>query len=394
MLSENKRSRPVLLVGLMVLIGSLSFIGCSNTFDQPSGTLVELVPGDTTNGKRLRWSPKGETIMLTFDGQDLVGQHHLGSEGTPSFAVRLSKSENASYFDQLWIDANRNGMVESEEQLTTEPSETRYKMWSSFETTLQISVVDSVSGEGTLNPYPLSLWYVEDLREPQTEYALRFSRKGWMEGSVDLGGETALVRISESLMDGLFSWEDEWTLATTDSVHQLYAFQSNRPARRHAWLGEKAFKIIEISPNGRSLRLEPTDPGVTRTQELLDDDQLAVDRQAPHSGGSIAFRTEFEAAEAEAKRTGKTLFIDFETVWCGPCKTMEEWVYTADSVVLEAENLVSVKVDGDDFPEIVKRFDVVAYPTMIKMNPDGEVVGKLVGYQGVEAMTAFLATPN
>lgn len=379
-------------VFLALLFGAVSvFSGCLPAGDQSSGTLVELAPNDTTGGKNLRWSPKGEVIPLTFDGEDLVGSHHLGSIGTSDFAVRLSKSSGAQYFDQLWIDTNRNGAVDADEQLTTTPSETRYKMWSSFQATLQISVVDSTSGTETVNPYPLSLWYVEDMREPQTEHALRFSRRGWMQGAGEIDGAAVVVRVSESLMDGIFNWEDEWTLAPVDSVHHLYAFQSNRPARRHAWLGEKAYKLIEIGLDGRHVLIEPTDPGVTHAQELLDDDQLAVDRQAPHSGNNIAFRSNFEEAEAEAKRTGKVLFIDFETVWCGPCKTMEEWVYTADSVVLEAENLVSVKVDGDDFPDIVKRFEVAAYPTMIKVNTDGEVIGKLVGYQGVEAMTAFLA---
>ena len=79
------------------------------------------------------------------------------------------------------------------------------------------------------------------------------------------------------------------------------------------------------------------------------------------------------------------------TSWCGPCKQMDEWVYTADSVVDAASSLISAKVDGDDFPDIAKRFDVSGYPTMIRLEPNGEITGRLVGYQNVETMTTFLS---
>ena len=381
------KSRLPLPFGLLFVL----FSACSPPSEVDNGILAHLSPADMTAGQTLRWSPKAEAVPLQPEGEQLKGAFSLGSPGTGEFEVELTRSTGLSYFDQLWVDANRDGERQAEEQLTTEPNEVRYKMWSSFKTVLSVEVQDSETGERVLNPYPVSLWYVEDLREAQTEHALRFTRHGWMQGQVELYGVLAHIRVSESTIDGLFTIEDEWTLALPDSVQHLYAFQQDRDAKRHAWLGEKAYRLVSINPTGRTVRLEPTDPGVTRAQELLDDDQLAVDRQAPHSGRAVDFKTNFDKAEQEARAANKTLFIDFETVWCGPCKTMEEWVYTADAVVQAAENMISVKVDGYDFPEIVKRFDVAAYPTMIKLAPSGEVIGKVVGYQGVEAMAAFLA---
>ncbi|NQV72789.1 thioredoxin family protein [bacterium] len=381
------KSRLPLPFGLLFIL----FSACSTPPDVSNGTLAHLSPGDMTAGQTLKWSPKAEAVPLEREGELLKGAFSLGSPGTGEFNVELTRSAASSYFDQLWIDTDRDGERQSEELLSTEPNEVRYKMWSSFKTVLQVEVQDPETGERVLNPYPVSLWYVEDLREPQTEHALRFTRQGWMQGQVELDGVLAHIRVSESTIDGLFTIEDEWTLALPDSVHQLYSFQQDRDAKRHAWLGEKAYRLININPTGRTVRLEPIDPGVTRAQELLDDDQLAVDRQAPHSGRVVDFKTDFDAAERDARNANKTLFIDFETVWCGPCKTMEEWVYTADAVVEAAENMISVKVDGDDFPELAKRFEVAGYPTMVKLAPSGEITGKVVGYQGVEAMAAFLA---
>jgi len=373
----------------MVMLAT-GFVGCSPSPNSDSGTIASLLPASMEEGLSLRWSPKAAAIPLLLSDDILSGSFELGSGSEGEYAVQLVKSPGAKYFDKLWVDANKNGEAEAGEWLSTEPNESRYKMWSSFKTVLTVDVLDPETQTTVQNPYPVSMWYVEDLREEQSEHALRFTRNGWMIGQVELDGVLAHIRLSESTLDGLFNSEDEWTLALPDSIQNIYAFQQDRDAKRHAWLGEKAYRLVDINPTGRTVTVAPVDPGVTRAQELLDDDQLAVDRQAPHSGREVDFKLDFESAQQEARDKNKILFIDFETVWCGPCKTMEEWVYTADSVVEASESFISVKVDGDDFPDLAKRFEVAGYPTMIKMSPSGEILGKVVGYQGVEAMAKFL----
>ena len=371
---------------------SLAF-GCGDAERSTTDTdviHVSLLPGETDGDARLRWSPKGASVALSIVDGSLEGTIVLGSEHMSPFAVRLSKTEGSDYFDELWIDANRDGTHTEDELLRTSPREVRYAMWSSFDTTLSVPVSDPDDGSLVMNPYPLALWYVESLREETTDHALRFSRRGWMQGRAQIDGVDAHIRLSESELDGVFTQGDEWTLALPDSVHNLFAFEHDRPATRHAWLGEKAYEIVDINPTGRSISIAFIDPGVTREKEAQDDDKLAVDRQAPHSGGMVNFSRDFASAEQEARESGKSLFIDFDAVWCGPCKQMDEWVYTADSVVEAAENMIAVKVDGDDYPELAKRFNVVGFPTMIRVNPDGEIVNRLWGYQSVETMTAFL----
>ena len=86
----------------------------------------------------------------------------------------------------------------------------------------------------------------------------------------------------------------------------------------------------------------------------------------------------------------RALLIDFETVWCGPCKIMDEWVWTADDVVEASRSLIAVKVDGDDHLDLKERFGVEGFPTTILLDPDGEELGRGPGYVNVERMTAFL----
>lgn len=191
-------------------------------------------------------------------------------------------------------------------------------------------------------------------------------------------------------MDGFFDTNDSWALASSDSSANVYSHQHARPAERHAWLLENAYRIREIHPSGRKLVLEPHDPGVTRAEEAAMDDHLAEDRRAARTGKTVAFFHEFEEAETLAREDGKSLFVDFETEWCGPCHVMDEWVYTADVVVDASSTYVSVKVDGDERPDLKERFLVEGYPTMLIVDVDGTVLRRAAGYQSVAEMTEFL----
>jgi thiol-disulfide isomerase/thioredoxin len=314
----------------------------------------------------------------------------LGPEGTPPIRLRLTRSPGAPHYDRLFVDFDRDGTFGENEVLETTPTEQNYKFWSSFDTVVEVPVVDPESGESAADPYPLSLWYVEDPRVPEEEPVIRFSRRGYMEGTVVLDGVEAAVLVTESVMDGTYDQRDAWALASRDSALDLLEPAYSRSLDEHAWLFEKAYRVEEIHPSGRKLILLPFDPGMTRAAEEEMNDELKVDREAPRSGRSVAFLHEFSAAEALAREERKSLFIDFETTWCGPCKIMDEWVYTADAVVDASASVISVEVDGDERLDLKDRFGVSGFPTMILLTPEGEEVRRASGYVSVADMTEFL----
>jgi thiol-disulfide isomerase/thioredoxin len=302
----------------------------------------------------------------------------------------LEEGNAQPYYGRLLIDRDRDGLFEDDELLEADPKDIRGKMWSTFETVVDVPAVDPENGVDVVNSYPLSFWFVHDPDTSEEELVLRFSRRGWMEGRANIGGVDAVVLLTESVMDGVFDGEDSWALASSDSSANVYSHEHARPAERHAWLLDRAYRLSEIHPSGRKLVLTPFDPKVTRAEEAAMDDHLAEDRRAARSGRTVAFLHGYVEAETLAQAEGKLLFVDFETEWCGPCHVMDEWVYTADVVVDAASAYVSVKVDGDEHPDLKERFLVEGYPTLLVIDADGAVVKRAAGYMSVAEMTEFL----
>ena len=96
-----------------------------------------------------------------------------------------------------------------------------------------------------------------------------------------------------------------------------------------------------------------------------------------------------EQALEKAKSVGKYVFIDFHTKTCGPCKKMQDKVFsTVECGSYVNANFISIKIDGEDEGEgtaIAKSFDVRIFPTVLILDPagykgaEGTLVGQVIG---------------
>ena len=87
---------------------------------------------------------------------------------------------------------------------------------------------------------------------------------------------------------------------------------------------------------------------------------------------------------AKAKETGKLIFMDSYTSWCGPCKMMSAKTFPDKNVGdFYNPNFVCVKFDMEkgEGPMLSDKFNVDAYPTLLYIDADGNLVSKSVGYQ-------------
>lgn len=100
--------------------------------------------------------------------------------------------------------------------------------------------------------------------------------------------------------------------------------------------------------------------------------------------GIVFFQGTFSEAQAKAKAEGKELFIDFHTSWCGPCKMMAKKYFTLETVGEKYNaKYICLKIDGEkgEGPELVKKYGVKAYPTLVYAKSDGTAITIVKGVQ-------------
>lgn len=100
---------------------------------------------------------------------------------------------------------------------------------------------------------------------------------------------------------------------------------------------------------------------------------------------SIEFRDEtWQEITEQARKEKKMIFVDCYTSWCGPCKMLAKNIFTQDSVAdFYNGNFVCFQIDMEkgEGPELAKKYSVVAFPTLLYIDAQGELKHCVVGYQ-------------
>ncbi|OAV45824.1 hypothetical protein A3850_006555 [Lewinella sp. 4G2] len=99
--------------------------------------------------------------------------------------------------------------------------------------------------------------------------------------------------------------------------------------------------------------------------------------------GMVFEEKPFEELLAQAKAEDKVIFIDAYTTWCGPCKMMSSKVFPDMEVgKVYNDRFINAKIDMEkgEGPGIAQRYNVMAYPTYLFIDGDGNIVHKALGY--------------
>lgn len=106
--------------------------------------------------------------------------------------------------------------------------------------------------------------------------------------------------------------------------------------------------------------------------------------QEPEMAVDFLPEESWSQARTLAQKQGKYIFVDAYTEWCGWCKVQDRNTFTDESVgELINEHFVSVKLDFErgDGVKLARKYRVQAYPTLLFFNPQGQLVGRTVGYE-------------
>ncbi len=96
-----------------------------------------------------------------------------------------------------------------------------------------------------------------------------------------------------------------------------------------------------------------------------------------------------DEAVIKAKKENKMIFVDVYASWCRPCIMLDQNVFPDKDIGdYFNKNFISVKIDGETTlgKQIMRDYELTAYPSMLFLNTDKEVIRKIVGYNDAEAL--------
>jgi thiol-disulfide isomerase/thioredoxin len=362
-------------------------------------------------GPKPNFSPKGTQVTLTAVAADMAlpagairpakrGVLQVGPVRDSWIPVLVTASAAHPHdLTQLFIDRDRNGNFgdDGPPAVAVPAQNAKTKAWwSSFNAlTLQVRFPEPEHTE----PYFVNFWIVREDAAPPPD-VIRYSRGSWRSGTVTVNGTAALVAAMDGNNDALYGPGDSWSVVQASMTNAATAVLSIKEARdtsRLMFLERPGAKDIVLEfrsfkKDGSAIEFAVLDRPVTKAEDRLPDDMLAEERPRPRTKAAFAWSHDFDAAVKQARASGKKVFIDFETTWCGPCKTMDEWIWTdADVAATLIAGYVGVKLDGDIEKAHVKRFGVSGYPTMVVFDPAADkVVKKVSGYQSSKQILTLI----
>jgi thiol-disulfide isomerase/thioredoxin len=367
---------------------------------------VDLAYRAPGNGPSPNFSPKGTQVLLTDvapgvalpDGSVRPARTGVIKIG-PGQASRVpvmvtADADHPKDLCRLVIDRNRNGnFADDGPVLTTVPSvrEKTGDAWSSF-SRIELNVPYGAATE----PYMVSVWIVR--QGDVVPDILRYSVNSWRSGSVTIQGVEALVAAMDGNNDALFDKNDTWSVleaSAPDAPKRVLSIDEARGTDRLMFVKTGAKELVlqfrGFSPDGRSITFAVVDRPVTKAQDRAGDDTVGAERARPRAATPLRWETKFDAALATAKVAGKRVVVDFWTTWCGPCKMMDEWIWSdAEVVSVLGAGFVGLKLDGDVEKALVARYAVKGYPTLLVLDATGKELTRAEGYQGSKQTLALI----
>jgi thiol:disulfide interchange protein len=115
---------------------------------------------------------------------------------------------------------------------------------------------------------------------------------------------------------------------------------------------------------------------------------------------SLVRWTPIGLASAAALRSHRPILYEFSAEWCGPCHLLEREVFMDAALAAKInDRFIAVKVvdrqreEGSNQPavqQLMDRYGVNAFPTVVIAAADGKPRDKDVGYEGRDKFAAFI----
>lgn len=119
---------------------------------------------------------------------------------------------------------------------------------------------------------------------------------------------------------------------------------------------------------------------------------MKVDFKRNQAGGIQFINEGWRQALAQAKAENKPVLLDIYATWCGPCKMLKTSTFAdKDAGDYFNQHFINVALDGEqpEGAQLAQKFQIRGYPTLIILNPDGQVIHKSAGYVSANELIAM-----
>ena len=100
--------------------------------------------------------------------------------------------------------------------------------------------------------------------------------------------------------------------------------------------------------------------------------------------------TSFEDAKKMSQALNKPILVDFWAFWCGPCKKMDQDVWSKEEIKTLMDNFVPVKIDIDANVGLARTYNIQAIPNILILDGWGNILYTSVGYKDKKEITTLL----
>lgn len=363
-------------------------------------------PNFSPKGTQVKLSPLPGGLALPPGGAQpaRIGKIEVGPAGASPIEVLVTACPgHAADLCALFLDRNRNGnFADDGEPLVAVPTENprTHAWWTSFN---RVELPVSYGSAGT-QPYLVNFWLVREDSAGVPD-VMRYSVSSWREGRVTVNGVEAIIAAMDADNNAVFDRNDTWSaLAASepDAERAVLSIAEARPTNRLMFLQENGRQIvlqwIGFAPDGSGVEFTTVDRNITKVADRAPDDLVRDERPRPRTEVPVVWghgAKGYAAALRQAKAEHRQVLLDFEAVWCGPCHTMDQWVWSDAAVAARIrEGFVAVKIDADLEKALIKRYRIVGYPTMMIVDAAGREVKRVSEYQTSSQMLQFLGGPH
>ena len=106
--------------------------------------------------------------------------------------------------------------------------------------------------------------------------------------------------------------------------------------------------------------------------------------------GDIIWGESFSKGIELAKSKNTPVVVDMYTDWCAYCKDLEFKIFPEPEVSKLLENFTTLRINGDENPDIAKIFNISGYPTVLFLDKNGAYLDRIVGLPSSQMMVKKL----